>query len=466
MPQRILLILTLVCSSLHAQDVWKLEPMVVHNAVVSDLPDRRVLEIGETWSVGDELVFWGRVGDAKDAWALLSWKRGLLRTIATDGEKVKPRYAVPSIETLQHVHHATGFHPAVRIVAAGGRLYLTTGTNRGASTYAWTSGRLEPVLLEGDSFPFGNVTYTVAAAEMVDTSRDGAPLLRVETSQPHRTILLAAKVGTRIVPLLEEKVPIPRLGFRATFSGIPQRGETVHLMRSGNLLLQATTEDRGTAVIEVTGARATKLLATGDPVPGGKEIIERLKLLDAGGADSYIVNVNLAPYICAGTRCRRIEVPLPAGMEIGVLVRGGFISSDAQRAAFVVGMLRRVADEKQLTGSQIDYRFDLLYFDGTKAHLPSASMSRGVGAGTRLRAVPGFHVMLFEEFSLEEERAWRQGRPLHGAWELDVATGKLAPVRSFQTEPRRNVTLRNVFAHRDPDVFIVRLDDGLYSMRR
>ena len=74
--------------------------------------------------------------------------------------------------------------------------------------------------------------------------------------------------------------------------------------------------------------------------------------------------------------------------------------------------------------------------------------------------------MLFEEFSLQEERAWRQGRPLHGVWELDVATGKLAPAAPVpETEPRRTVTL-DVFAHRDPDVFIVRLDDGLYSMRR
>lgn len=473
MLQRIILIVTIAaCSFVHAQDpggVWKLEPIVVRNTAVPDLPNRRILEIGEVWSLGDEIVFWARLGEPPNPWALLSWKGGALRTIVTDGETAKSRYAAPGIDTL-HVHHDGGMHPATRISpGAGGRLFLTTGTSRVSATYAWTGARLESVLREGDSLQFGNATYTVASAAVLETSPDGEALLRVETSKPERTTLLAATAGTRVVPLIEERATFPGLDIRAAFLGRSRTGENVQLLRGGNLVLQVTTEDRRTALVGLLGKRMTKLLATGDPVPGGKEIIERLELLDAGGTDSYVVNVNLAPYICSGTRCRRIELPLPPGMEVGVLVRGGFVSSDAQRATFIVGTARRLTDEEKQVYTRRavgKYRFDLLYFDGTKSRVPSAPLAMGVGGGARLRAVPGSHVMLLEEYSAAEEASW-QGRSLdRRSWELDVASGKLAPMRSFETVPSRPVVLRDVVAYRSPSEIIVRLADGLYRLRR
>lgn len=473
MPHRTLLILTLaVCSLVHAQDggdAWKLEPLVVRNTAISDLPDRRVLEVGEVWSLGDEIVFWARLAEPPNPWALLSWKGGALRTIVTDGESATSRYAAPGVDTL-HVHHDGGLHPATRITpGAGGRLYLTTGTSRVSSTYAWVNGRIESVLKEGDSLQFDNVAYTVASAALLDTSPDGDALLRVETSRPARTILLAAAIGSRIVPLMEEKATMPGLDIRAAFLGRGRTGDNVHLMRGGNLVLQVTTEDRGTALVGVSGKRMTKLLATGDPVPGGKDIIQELDLLDAGGADSYAVNLNLAPYLCTGTRCRKLEVPLPPGMEVGVVVRGGFVSSDAPRATFIVGTARRLtAEEKQVYTRRAvgKYRFDLLYFDGTKSRIPSAPLATGVGDRARLRAVPGSSLMLLEEYSPAEEATW-QGRSLdRRSWELDLTTAKIAPMRSFETQPRRDVLLRDVVAYRSPTEVIVRLADGLYRLRR
>ena len=471
MPQRLFAILLLAVGPLlraqEAAAVWKLERLVVRNTAIPDLPRGRVLDVGEVWSLGDEIVFWARVGEPPAEWALLSWKGGALHTIVTDGESATSRYAAPGIATL-HVHHDGGLHPATRITpAAGGRLYLTTGTSRVSATYRWVNGRLEPVLQEGDALQFGGVTYTVASATVVETSPDGDALLRVETGAPEKTTLLAASLGTRVVALIDTKSFILGLDVRSVFLGRSQTGETVQLLRGGNLVLQAKTKDRGTALVGVSGKRVTKLLATGEPVPGGKELIEHLELLDAAGTDTYVANINLAPYVCAGTRCRRIELPLPPGMQVGVVTRGGFVSSDAQRAAFVVGTARRLsAEEKQEAGFRAvgKYRFDLMYFDGTKVRVPSASLPMGIGGRARLRAIPGSGLMLLEEYSPAEEASWK-GRSLDRvAWELDLATGKLARMRSFTTEPSRDVWLRDVVAYRSASEIIVRLEDGLYRL--
>lgn len=467
---RFLVMLALVVSSsitVRAQkpDVtWTLEPLVVRNASIPDLPDRRILEIGEIYTLGEEIIFWARVAEKQYSWALLSWKNGVLRTIAMEGENAPSQYAAPGMKSL-HLHHDGSWHPATRIIA-GARMYLTTGGSRALEAYEWTGERVQPVLRVGESVRFGAVSYTVASVAVLQVSADGDALLRIDTSAPEKTTMLAAYIKSRVVPLVQQNTEIPGFPFPVTFRGGALGGEDIALLRGGNLIYAMSTERRGKALISVSPKGVTKLLATGDPVPGdAKKNIDRLSLLDIG-TDWYLVNINFHPYRCSGTACRRITVPVPAGMEVNVLLRGGFVDGGS-RGAFIAGTGRRTTEEERAIDARttLKYRFDLLFYDGTNARIVTSHLTAGIHPASQLRAIPGARVMLFEDGWPADDTAWRGKNLDQYPWEFDVATGTLAPARPYNTTPQRYVTLKHVLYFRSATEAVVRFDDGFYRMR-
>ena len=243
--------------------------------IVSDAPQTALLEFGEQFALpSGELVFWGRIRDGRDGWALLSLQAGRLRTILQEGEKSTSRYGEPGVQLHLHYQAEGLFHRATRIFA-GKVLVLSTEQkiSYGGSVYVWDGERLRGLLVEGERTTLGGVGV-ISGGFAWGANADGQVLLTLRTKKPDPYSAWALYDGSlpRLVARSGQALPgLPDtrvIDLCAGGSGMTCR---VWLFDGGQILadlalLEGNAEEQ--AILLLSPAGSERLLGRGDPLPG------------------------------------------------------------------------------------------------------------------------------------------------------------------------------------------------------
>jgi hypothetical protein len=120
-------------TALRVSEGWTATPLT------TDSPQSPILQFGDQFSLpSGELVFWGRIRDGRDGWALFSLRADRLRTILVEGESSVSRYGEPNARLHLHYRGTEMLHRPTRIFA-GRVLVISTeeAIGNGGSVYAW-----------------------------------------------------------------------------------------------------------------------------------------------------------------------------------------------------------------------------------------------------------------------------------------------------------------------------------------
>lgn len=156
------------------EGAWSVTPLVMKGVAVPGGAGQ-LLEFGESFPTESFLAFWARTGPNPDKdWVLFSWKDSKLTRVLQRGvEFVAPDSRKITIEAGTRIH-------------AGKRLlYFSKFSPH--HVYAWDGEKLLRVLSKGDQLQFGNESYNVNRARVLDIAPDGKALIAFSARDQHVT---------------------------------------------------------------------------------------------------------------------------------------------------------------------------------------------------------------------------------------------------------------------------------------
>jgi len=266
--------------------------------IVSDAPQSAILEFGDQYALpSGELVFWGRIRDGKDGWALFSLQGDRLRTILTEGESSVSRYGEPSAKL--HLHYQGGLiHRATRIFA-GKVLVISTERKiaTGGSVYSWDGERLRGVLVEGDRTTLGGAGV-IAGGFAWAASPDGEVLLGLRTEKPNPYAAWALFDGRspRLVVRSGQPLPgLPNTRVAEFWTGGSGSICKIWLFDGGQIVTDLSFSQGGAdtqAIVLLSPGGSERLLGRGDPLPGDpSKTIDLASVVTAESPRSFVARL-------------------------------------------------------------------------------------------------------------------------------------------------------------------------------
>lgn len=242
---------------------YSLQPLITSASPVSDLPGGKIMEVGGIFPLrSGELVFWGKLAGREEsgAWALLSWKAGRIRTLLEEGTEVTSRYADTAYRF--NVHRSVGRYAQLE-PRNGKWLYFTKTlpklAQREMSVFAWDGEWIRPILQPGQSLRARGRELPVEWAVVRDIDPDGNAILEVATKAFRVHMVHDGASLRELFPgqlVLEGGEVISSDGVKAW-----------KLLPKGELLAQLQVGRRELGLYHLTGSKARKILASGDPNP-------------------------------------------------------------------------------------------------------------------------------------------------------------------------------------------------------
>lgn len=455
--------------------------------IVSDAPQTPILEFGDQFPLlSGELVFWGRIRDGRDGWALFSLQGDRLRTILAEGESSVSRYGEPNVK--HHLHYRGGMeflHRTTRIFA--GRVLVISTEHKiapGGSVYAWDGERLRGVLVEDEGTTLGGAGV-IAGAFAWAASPDGEVFLTFYTKKPNPYTGWALYDAGRLRMLARSEEPLPGLpDIRATRLCGGGGGSvcSVWPFDGGQILttfnfFQGNAELQ-TAIFLMSPVGSKRLLGLGDPLPedpakrigwatletaeSPRSFMARLAPLNPawkkGDPPQEATYAHCDPAGCRAVTKEAVEaaqrkVPVPWQSASFLRWSGGWRE---ERPGTLIG--RR--DLEAVNGEQVIRLTppDLLLADDATIRLVDGEL-------------PG----AFVEGSYWDASAAKNGRvdidkvkPKRATWFVaadDLAAG-LQPPPVLRTRDGRSVSLADVLVRKGTAQVIARLGDGLYRLER
>jgi hypothetical protein len=267
--------------------------------IVSDAPQSAILEFGDQYALpSGELVFWGRIRDGKDGWALFSLQGDRLRTILTEGESSASRYGEPGAKLHLHYRSSSLLHRATRIFA-GKVLVISTERKitTGGSVYSWDGERLRGVLVEGERTTLGGAGV-IAGGFAWAASPDGEVLLGLRTEKPNPYAAWALFDGRspRLVVRSGEPLPgLPDTRVAEFWTGGSGSNCRVWLFDGGQIVTDLNFSQGGAdmqAIVLLSPGGSERLLGRGDPLLGDPaKTIDLASVVTAESPRSFVARL-------------------------------------------------------------------------------------------------------------------------------------------------------------------------------
>ena len=318
-----LIFILVFSAAVDALAAWRATTLVETGTAVPDMASAQITELGEVYPRrdSDEIVFWAKVGDARPQWALLSWRAGKLRTIATE-QNTQARTAGES-DVVRLRRFANGTYMASEVVN-GKLLYLVTypypfQNPQRPVIYGWNGQQLRKLLESGSSLKIDGTPYTIGwLFPFPETSDDGALFLIVTLDRPQKRRALIALDGTEPGIVLATDNMLPHAsGRRVTSIGCDSNYAFLPALTVAACVSTRTPEERlpRQEVVSVNATGGRTIIRADEPYPGDPTgRVAEIRFVAAGGPDAALLLIrksgsgSMRPFVAVACTLRPIAL--------------------------------------------------------------------------------------------------------------------------------------------------------------
>ena len=246
------------------------------------------LEFGEAWTnmVG-ELLFWARFGNDKEDWALYLKKDGKTSYVMAEGLKT----LLPDGQEAEISHNPINLQPFL----GGGDLFYFLGKCFGHRIYALNGSGIKSVLPYDNESELAGKTKIITSAELLGIYNKETVFIKYMAKGKKSDGILAYS-QEKYFPLMDQNSPLPGLDnvYFDAIAGLGSR-HIIHLFFpfSGKNFL-AVMEVNGPAykkaLIQYTFEKANKIIAVGEDHPlDANRTVDNILWLDAQSLERFVV---------------------------------------------------------------------------------------------------------------------------------------------------------------------------------